>query len=567
MSIDAKVLRIQSLAGQPWALRESVFDAGVSMIRRVMAGEARGAVAAAGLRGRAVADTHGQGAVLNVASLIQSGVGEVQAGQYAVVDRVALVPVSGILMRYRADVTDSEGGQFGTAYEDVVSSVELAMADRGVSGVLMVIDSPGGLATPAADAFSRLRDARAKHKKPLLALGVDAVYSAGLYLAASADRFFIMPMAGVGAIGSILMVPNKVNALAAEGITVEVFKTRGGEAKDAGNPYREMTDPDRAQLQASVDSLGYRFFDDMAMGRGVTRETVLGWAARTERHGPEVVEAGIADGIVTNLSEAIAAVLDESAMATAAPLTAAPDTAPPAAVPATAVSSSLTTYAGKAPAKGSAVMTLAELLKSEGGAALVESIKAEAVKSLALPAQPATPQAGPATPSELKAAYPDDPSFVLDCVEKGLSMLEAKAARADVLAAKLKEENAARVAAEAKSSQAEKSLADRQAVVSKLAAAGVTAGHKGVSFAPEGSAAASLTGMSAGPIAQTENEREFLSLVASIKSASKCDEFKARGLAARQNPELHRKYLEDSGAGLKAHAKRIGAVGRPALGV
>lgn len=60
-------------------------------------------------------------------------------------------------------------------------------------------------------------------------------------------------------------------------------------------------------------------------------------------------------------------------------------------------------------------------------------------------AQTATPPAAPApaakapaaTIAELKAAFPGREGFVLECVEKGLTVLEAKAAFADVLATEL----------------------------------------------------------------------------------------------------------------------------------
>lgn len=53
----------------------------------------------------------------------------------------------------------------------------------------------------------------------------------------------------------------------------------------------------------------------------------------------------------------------------------------------------------------------------------------------------------PATIAELKAAFPNDPAFALEAAEKALTLVEAKAAYADVLAAKLATTEAALVEA------------------------------------------------------------------------------------------------------------------------
>lgn len=53
------------------------------------------------------------------------------------------------------------------------------------------------------------------------------------------------------------------------------------------------------------------------------------------------------------------------------------------------------------------------------------------------PAAPVGEKAAAATVKELKAAFPRDPAYALECAEHGLSLVEAKAAYADVLQKRL----------------------------------------------------------------------------------------------------------------------------------
>lgn len=69
-------------------------------------------------------------------------------------------------------------------------------------------------------------------------------------------------------------------------------------------------------------------------------------------------------------------------------------------------------------------------------------------------ADPVKQERTPASVKDLRAAFPNDPTFALDAAERGLTLLEAKAEYGDKVAAQLVTERTAREAAEAKLAQA-----------------------------------------------------------------------------------------------------------------
>lgn len=132
----------------------------------------------------------------------------------------------------------------------------------------------------------------------------------------------------------------------------------------------------------------------------------------------------------------------------------------------------------------------------------------------------------PATIAELKAAFPTNPAFALDCAEKAMTLLEARAAYADVLAKENEELRKKAAAPQQQPTQANKPGV--KPIETKQLAAPVS-GHVSEAYG-------------SGEAADT-----FKSLVsAKLEKNPKMKRMDAVAAVAKENPEIHQQYVESN---------------------
>ncbi len=171
--------------------------------------------------------------------------------------------------------------------------------------------------------------------------------------------------------------------------------------------------------------------------------------------------------------------------------------------------------------KNKQAITMEELEGMPGGPELIQQIKdsvaAEAAaKAAAEKAEGDKPKA--ATVAELRAAFPNQPEFVLAALESGESLLAAKARMGDMAALKL----------EAMAKQ----VAELQG---KLAAAGGAGGTAPVRTAGNPG--------SKGKVEGTVQE-QYNAEVERLMAEHKCSRMAAFGKLASANPTLNREYFD-----------------------
>jgi signal peptide peptidase SppA len=247
------------------------------------------------------------------------GNGSGAQADYIVVDvggtGVAVMDIWGVLVKSDAEASVEnwygELVRIGTSYEMIRRGMHAAMHDRTVHAVLMRFDSPGGAAMPvepvSAELFAMAGgfSAGGAGAKPIVAYADDMMASAALYLGSQANAVWATPGSFVGSIGTIAMYADYSQMLARWGMKVTAIKSNP--LKDAGSPYREMTDTDRGVLQAEVDAFGRQFDQALVRGRGVDAARVESWkSGRRGFVGSAGVEAGVVDAIVPTIEEAIA---------------------------------------------------------------------------------------------------------------------------------------------------------------------------------------------------------------------------------------------------------------------
>ncbi|MBE0131786.1 S49 family peptidase, partial [Citrobacter amalonaticus] len=170
-----------------------------------------------------------------------------------------------------------------------------AMSDPGVDGILLDMDTPGGMVSGAfdcADIIARLRDI-----KPVWALANDMNCSAGQLIASAASRRLVTQTARTGSIGVMMAHSNYGAALKTSG--VEVTLIYSGDHKVDGNPYEKLPKDVRADFQARIDATRQMFAEKVAGYTGLTVQAVLDTEAAVFT-GQESIENGIADELVNN---------------------------------------------------------------------------------------------------------------------------------------------------------------------------------------------------------------------------------------------------------------------------
>ena len=210
---------------------------------------------------------------------------------FAIVDGIAVIEVSGVLVHRGAWIGQSSGQ---TSYEGIAAQLATAVADPAVRGIALEIDSFGGEVAGVFDLADAIRAARTA--KPVQAFVAEHAFSAGYALASQATSIILPRTGAVGSIGVVVMHADLSGQLSDAGVTVTLIHS--GMHKVDGNPYVPLPVPVRARIQAEIDSIRTLFAETVAAGRGrrLTAEAALATEAECFR-GADAVAAGLSDEV------------------------------------------------------------------------------------------------------------------------------------------------------------------------------------------------------------------------------------------------------------------------------
>jgi protease-4 len=190
-------------------------------------------------------------------SYLGTGTGVVEkfySGQLDAPDKIALIHVEGTIM-------PPFTGR-------ILKAIEQAEKDTAVKGVVLVVDSPGGLVADSNEIYHELRKLDKDKKKPINVAMKRLAASGGYYVSMGAGpdgTLFAEPTTWTGSIG-VIMPHYDVSGLADKlGIAVDPLKT--GEFKDTLNPFRKMTDREKKLWNEILDDSFGRFVEIIAENR------------------------------------------------------------------------------------------------------------------------------------------------------------------------------------------------------------------------------------------------------------------------------------------------------------
>ena len=151
--------------------------------------------------------------------------------------------------------------------ENVIAGLEAAFEHEDTAGIILEINSPGGLPVQAADIYDeigRLREANPEI--PLYAVVTDSAFSGGYFVAAAADRIYANRSSLVGSIGVRMDSFGFVGTM--EKLGVERRLITSGENKALLDPFLPEDPAVKAHLQAMAREVHTHFIEAVKQGRG-----------------------------------------------------------------------------------------------------------------------------------------------------------------------------------------------------------------------------------------------------------------------------------------------------------
>lgn len=152
-----------------------------------------------------------------IAPLLAVALGLLSFNYFIGKPQIGVINISGVIWQPRAT-------------ENILNMLRYASQSRAIKAVVLVIESPGGLACPTEEIY--LETLALREKKPVVASINLVGASGGYYIAAAANYIYAKPTSYVGSIGALSALPDP-EELDEEIIFTGPAKLTGGSARKA----------------------------------------------------------------------------------------------------------------------------------------------------------------------------------------------------------------------------------------------------------------------------------------------------------------------------------------------
>ena len=219
--------------------------------------------------------------------------------------RLIAVPVTGVILGDESDGATFGGATYGYDVADTIDALRAEDAD----GLILELNTPGGTiygSRAIADAVERYQK-RTGNQVMAHVRGMSA--SGGVYAMAGADQIVADHGSLVGSIGVVMGpfqrfrdVTGIPGSLLEPGVTTdggitEEYLTRG-RGKDLGNPYRDMTEEERAVMGRGLDREYEAFVAWVSQARGISPQTIVDELGAFVFDGYTAVDRGLVDRVL-----------------------------------------------------------------------------------------------------------------------------------------------------------------------------------------------------------------------------------------------------------------------------
>lgn len=201
-------------------------------------------------------------------------------------DKIAVIEVKGV-------ISSSDGtGLFGesTVSSDfIIESLKAADSDKSVKGILLDINSPGGMVV----ASSTIAGAVKKMQKPVVAYIGEMGASGGYWVASAADKIVADPLSITGSVGVVGSYLEFSGLMEKYGVRYE--KLAAGDYKEMGGPYQELSKEERNILEKKLGIIHDNFIQAIVESRKLSPDTVKEMGTGIFYLGEEAYERDMVD--------------------------------------------------------------------------------------------------------------------------------------------------------------------------------------------------------------------------------------------------------------------------------
>lgn len=202
-------------------------------------------------------------------------------------DRIVVVPIRGVITTEAGSDFFGRGGSISSS--ELVGDIETLDSDSSVKAVIFEIDSPGGTAVASQEIANAIKRMNKTNYAVIREVGASGAY----WVASASDKVIASPLSITGSIGVVASYLQFSELFEKYGVSYE--RLVGGERKDVGSPYRELTRDERNLLQRKIDLMHEYFIRDVAGNRNLDVDYVRNISTGEFYLGVEAVNLGLVD--------------------------------------------------------------------------------------------------------------------------------------------------------------------------------------------------------------------------------------------------------------------------------
>ena len=169
--------------------------------------------------------------------------------------------------------------------------------DEDIKGVLLQVNSPGGIVGPSQEIYHELKRVRTELKKPVVVSTTGMAASGAYYAAVAANEIYANEGSLLGSIGVIMEFANLEKLYAWMKIQRHVIKT--GKYKDSGAEHRPMREDEKQLFRSMAFEILNQFKAAIVDGRKLAPELVTQYADGRVFTGETAQKLGFIDKIGT----------------------------------------------------------------------------------------------------------------------------------------------------------------------------------------------------------------------------------------------------------------------------
>lgn len=202
-------------------------------------------------------------------------------------DNIAVLDIAGTIM-------DNDGSTYDQQY--LLDSVGEIMDDRHNRGLILRIDSPGGVVYQIDELYLKLEEYKEYTGRPIYAAIESYAASGGYYEACAADEIYANRNAITGSIGVIMGEFLDLSDLL-DKLGIDVSYITSGSNKSMGSSYQPLTEEQKEIYQSICNEYYDRFVNIVADSRQLDETVVRKLADGRIYSAKQALENDLIDGI------------------------------------------------------------------------------------------------------------------------------------------------------------------------------------------------------------------------------------------------------------------------------